>query len=149
MADIGGAVPPGAAPHPSATAKLWRGLTRRCPRCGGRDLFESWFTLRARCPSCALRLDRGEADFWIGAWMLNVVGVEIAFVTLLAVAVILMWPAVPWNAVLWIGVAGMALLPVLFFPISRTLWLAIDTILQPERPSDFDPERGPDGPRIP
>lgn len=138
MAGIDGAVPPGAAPHSSATTKLWRGLTRRCPRCGERDLFESWFTLRARCPSCTLRLDRGETDFWIGAWMLNVVGVEITFVTLLAVAVILMWPAVPWNAILWTGVAGMALLPVLFFPISRTLWLAVDMILQPERPSDFD-----------
>lgn len=70
--------------------------------------------------------------------MLNIVAVEAAFAVLLAAAVILMWPQVAWTALLWVGVAGMVLLPVLLFPVSRTLWLAIDLALQPLRRSDFD-----------
>jgi hypothetical protein len=95
--------------------------------------------MRERCPSCGLRLDRGEADFWIGAWMVNLVGVETVFVVLVGIVVVLLWPDVPWDAVTWIGVAGMVLLPLLLFPVSRTLWLAIDMLFQPHRPGDFDP----------
>ena len=119
---------------PHATLLL-RGLRRHCPRCGERDVFASWFATRERCPACGLRLDRGETDFWIGAWMLNLVGVELAFTALLVLAVVILWPDVPWTVVTWTGVAGMIALPLLFFPVSRTLWLAIDLAL---RPDDFD-----------
>ena len=144
-----GAAPHGAAPRPSALRMLGRGLLRRCPNCGARDLFQSWFAMRPRCPACGLRLDRGETDFWIGAWMLNVVGVLVAFTALLALGVTLLWPDVPWDAVLWIAVAGMIALPLLLFPVSRTLWLAIDLVLQPQRPSDFAPERSAEHRRLP
>ena len=72
--------------------------------------------------------------------MLNLVGVETVFALLLGLVVVLLWPDVPWDAVTWTGVAGMLLLPPLLFPVSRTLWLAIDLVFQPERPSDFDGE---------
>lgn len=116
--------------------RIARGLTGRCPRCGGRDLFTSWFAMRDRCPTCALRLDRGEHDFWIGAWMLNLVGVETAFALLLLAGAVAVWPDVSWRALTWIGVAGMVALPLLLFPVSRTLWLAIDLVFQPDRPGD-------------
>ena len=124
-------------PMPTRSTLLARGLLRRCPRCGERDVFESWLRSRKRCPRCGMHLDRGEHDFWIGAWMLNLVGVETVFALLLVVGVVALWPDVPWQAVTWIGVVGMVLLPVLLFPVSRTLWLAIDMTVQPERPGDF------------
>ena len=127
----------GAPALPSRAALLGRGLARRCPRCGERDVFESWFRSRERCPSCGQRLDRGEHDFWIGAWMLNLVGVETLFALLLVGVVVALWPDVPWRAITWTGVAGMILLPLLLFPVSRTFWLAIDMAAQPERPGDF------------
>ena len=122
---------------PGRAALLGRGLARRCPMCGGGDLFPACFTMRDRCPSCGLRLDRGEHDFWAGAWMLNIVGVETAFVILLAAGVFAVWPDVPWHAVTWVGVAGMIALPLLLFPTSRTLWLAVDLSFQPARESDY------------
>ena len=128
-------------PHTPATpggaTLLARGLARRCPMCGGRDLFPGWFAMRERCPSCGLRLDRGEHDFWIGAWMLNFVGVETLFVLLVVAGVALVWPDVPWTLVTWLGALGMLALPLLLFPTSRTLWLAIDLSFQPARESDF------------
>ena len=94
--------------------------------------------MRARCPNCGLRLDRGESDFWIGAWMLNLVGAETVFALLLAAGVVLLWPDVPWTAVTWIGALGMLLIPLALFPVSRTLWLAIDMVFQPHRSGDFE-----------
>ena len=31
---------------------LRRGLRRRCPLCGGGDVFETFFQVRERCPRC-------------------------------------------------------------------------------------------------
>jgi uncharacterized protein (DUF983 family) len=124
-------------PVPATGALLARGLVRRCPMCGGGDLFSSWFTMRERCPTCGLRLNRGEHDSWSGAWMLNLVGVETVFVLLMALVVIALWPDVPWRAITWLGVLGMLALPLLLYPISRTLWLAIDLSFQPARESDY------------
>lgn len=132
-----GAVAEGAA-QPSGFTMIRRGLTRRCPWCGGGDLFPSWFTTRERCPTCGLRLDRGETDFWIGAWMLNLVGVETVFTILLVIGIVILWPDVPWGTVTWAGVIGMIALPLLLFPFSRTLWLAIDMTLHPNGESEVD-----------
>ncbi|HEX6589771.1 MAG TPA: DUF983 domain-containing protein [Longimicrobiales bacterium] len=126
-----------APPLPAKGTLLGRGLLCRCPRCGERNVFESWFEARECCPRCGMRLDRGEHDFWIGAWMLNLVGVETVFALLLVALVVALWPDVPWTAITWTGVLGMVLLPLLLFPVSRTLWLAIDMAVQPERPGDF------------
>ena len=122
---------------PGGTTLLGRGLVRRCPMCGSGGLFPSWFRMHDRCPSCRLRLDRGEHDFWAGAWMLNIVGVETVFVLLVALGVVVAWPDVSWRLVTWLGVLGMIALPLLLFPSSRTLWLAIDLSFQPARESDY------------
>ena len=124
-------------PTPGRATLLARGATRRCPMCGAGGLFTSWFTARERCPKCGLRLDRGEHDFWAGAWMLNLVGAETVFALLLVAGVIAVWPDVPWRAVTWIGVTGMLALPLLLYPVSRTLWLAIDLSFQPAREADY------------
>ena len=54
--------PPGhSAPEhrtPSGVTVFLRGATKRCPRCGARKLFKSWFKIRERCPRCGLRLER-------------------------------------------------------------------------------------------
>lgn len=116
---------------------LSRGMRLRCPNCGGAGLFHSWFRLRETCPTCHLRLNRGEHDFFIGAYTANFIAAEVGFALLLTMAIILAWPAVPWTVVLWGGAAGIALMPLLFFPFSRTVWLALDLAFQPPRPSDF------------
>jgi uncharacterized protein (DUF983 family) len=63
----------------------WRGWTKACPRCGGRSLFQRWFTLRERCPHCGLRFER-EEGYWTGAIAANVIVTELLFVTLMILA---------------------------------------------------------------
>lgn len=116
---------------------LARGIRRRCPLCGGGDLFRSWLEPRPACPRCGLRLDRGESDFFLGGFTLNFIAAELLLAVSLAVAVVVTWPDVPWDWLLWGGAPLMVLTPILFFPFSRTLWLALDLAMRPPRPEDF------------
>ena len=49
---------------PPPLVMVGRALTRRCPNCGGGRLYQVWFRSVARCPTCGLRLERGE-EGWI------------------------------------------------------------------------------------
>ena len=51
---------------------LIRALAWRCPNCGRRGIFESWFRLKERCPQCGLALERHEEDYFLGGMMLNI-----------------------------------------------------------------------------
>ena len=108
-----------------------RALRLRCPACAGRPLFTSWFRLREACPGCGLLLARKEEGYYIGAMALNLVVSESLFILLLTGVAWATWPAVPWNAILYGGVALMVLAPLAFFPFSRTLWLAFDLLFRP------------------
>ncbi len=116
---------------------LLRGLTLRCPECGSNGLFEGWLKPRQACPSCGLRLDRGEGDHFLGAYTVNFSVAEIALVVFLGLVALVTWPDVPWGFVLYGGLALMVLAPIAFFPVSRTLWLAIDLLFRKPTPSDF------------
>ncbi len=110
-----------------------RGLALRCPRCGGGSLFVSWWRLKPRCPRCGFALDRGEPDFWIGGYAVNIVAAELLVTVILVGVIVVTWPAVPWTLVQYGGVALAIALPLLFFPVSRVLWLAWDYCFRPVR----------------
>ena len=111
--------------QPSRARQLWRGLTRRCPRCGSRHLFRHWVAMVADCPRCGLHYER-EAGYWTGAMAINVVLVGGVFTVLFVVAIALTIPDVPVAPLLAFFVPFMLLGPVIAYPISKTLWVAID-----------------------
>ena len=118
---------------------LWRGLTLACPSCGGRGLFRHWalFAIRERCPSCGLKFERMEGH-WLGAVAVNTV-VSAAAVILSVVAAMLVWGTDVSRSLLLATAAPVGVgVPVLFDPVSRTLWTAIDALVRPPSPSDFD-----------
>jgi len=90
--------------------------------------------MRPECPGCGLVFGRIPGQ-WLGSWFLNICLAQLAVVLVLFVGVATTWPDPPmW----WIGsgVAFAALaVPFLFFPFSRTLWMAIDLAM---RPLDFE-----------
>src|SRR6187455_3608327 len=71
--------------HVSATTLVWRGLRRRCGRCGARRLFTGYFHLRERCPKCGYKFAR-EEGFFTGVYLMNY-----AFTALVLVAEIMFW----------------------------------------------------------
>ena len=124
------------AKRPTHLRLLIRALARRCPNCGARGIFASYTELRARCPSCWLRLQRGESDYFIGAYLLNLVAVELLFAILLGLVVIFTYPDTPWAWVQWGAVGLIALGAVICYPITKAVWLAIDLMFRPRDDSD-------------
>lgn len=117
---------------------LVRGLRLRCPRCGARSLFRTWFTMHERCAVCHLRFER-EQGYFLGAIYINY-GVTVVL-ALIGSFALEYWsrPSLTQQLVLWIGFCS--LFPVVFFRHSRGLWLAFDYIFDPvadERLEDSD-----------
>lgn len=124
------------APKPlTHTRVVLRGLTRRCPLCGSREIFTSWFHQRDRCPRCNYPTTRVD-DQWIGSLGMNtIVSFGLLLVTI-AVGFALTYPDPPVTPLLVIAVTVAAVFPVVFYPISKSLWSAIDMAMRPPEPSD-------------
>jgi uncharacterized protein (DUF983 family) len=100
----------------------------------------SWFTVNERCSACGLRFERGrdeEHDYWLGAYTLNFIVTEVVFGIGLLVVLLLTWPDPPWRLLLWGGGVLMIVTPIVFYPVSKALWLAIDLVARPPQPEDF------------
>ncbi len=116
------------------TTKLLRAARLRCPHCGGKSLRASPLQLKARCPACHLRLDRGEPDYFLGSYTINLVG---ALVVGVAVAVAGLSERVPRPLLYAGGIALIVGFAVWFHPFSRVVWLAADLAFRPATEKDF------------
>jgi uncharacterized protein (DUF983 family) len=119
--------------EPGATKALFRGATKRCPRCGSGGLFKSWFTIRQRCPRCGWRLEREEGGF-LGAMTLNYVFTAIVWVLLLVVWLIVDLPDLHVAALTVASIAVAVLVPLLFWPVSKTIWASVDYLIDRANP---------------
>jgi uncharacterized protein (DUF983 family) len=116
----------------SRVARLfWRAARLRCPNCGGGPLFQSWLRMRAHCPVCGLRLERGEEGYQVGSYMLNIIASESVFLAVFLAVLVLTWPAPPWELLQYGGAALAIAAPFLFFPFTKTLFLAVDLVFRP------------------
>jgi uncharacterized protein (DUF983 family) len=107
---------------------LGRGLTRRCGRCGSNKLFRGWFKMVPDCPRCGLHFER-ESGYWAGALAINFVctgGLMIALLIIMLVATI---PEVPVAPILGVLIPVALVGPLVWYPFSKTLWVAIDQAL--------------------
>jgi hypothetical protein len=87
--------------------------------------------MRPDCPTCGLQLDRGESDYFLGAYLFNLVAVELLFAALLGTVVVATWPNVPWDLVQWGGAALVVIGAVACYPFTRLAWLAFDLLFRP------------------
>ena len=87
--------------------------------------------MRSRCPACGLELDRGESDYFYGAYLLNFVAAELVPVAVFVAALVATWPSPPWNALMAITVALAILAPIALYPTTKAIWLAVDLMLRP------------------
>lgn len=124
---------------------MWRGLTRRCPLCGRRGTFSSWFQLRDRCPTCNYPTNRLD-DQWIGALGINTMVVFTLLVGVIAVGFTVTYPDPPVGAIMAAALTVATVTPIAFYPISKSLWSAIDMVMRPPEPADdIDPRYLPPG----
>lgn len=110
---------------------LWRALQLRCPHCGGRGIFASFFQLKRHCPKCGLRLERGEGDYFVGAYLFNLIAVELILFFCVLGFVFFTWPNPPWQAITYVTGALMLAGCMLCYPFAKTTWLAVDLAIRP------------------
>ena len=99
-----------------------RGLTNRCPNCGGHTIFKQgrFFEINPECPACGLKIERDEG-FFLGSMSLNYGVTLVCFLTPVAVAAYKGWIG-STLAIVLAGVGAMAV-PALLYRSSRSWWL--------------------------
>ncbi len=121
-----------------------RGAAKRCASCGKGGLFTGWVRMAPTCPGCGYRFER-EEGFFLGAYVMNLVIAQVFVVLLAIVPAIVLLAGNPDAGLLPViagGVAGAVLAPLVFYPFSKTLWVAIELIMRPAdavEPADARP----------
>lgn len=115
------------------TRRLLRALRRRCPRCASVGVFEGWWRLRPNCPTCHLLFER-EEGYWLGAIAINTAATIAVFAVVFVGMIVATWPDPPWSLVSAATIAVTAITPILFYPLSKTIWVAIDLTMRGEGP---------------
>ena len=83
------------------------------------------------CPNCGLDFEQGEQGYIVGAYMLNIVGAEMIFMTAFLGVLVLTWPTPPWTAIQWLAPMLVVIIPVVTYPLSKTLFLAMHLAVRP------------------
>jgi uncharacterized protein (DUF983 family) len=107
---------------------LWRGLRKRCPRCGAGGQFLSWFNLRRECPRCAWRFEKEDGGF-LGAMVLNYLVAIGLWLVVMVVGLVITVPDVPVGPLLVASVVVLVAVPLWFYPRSKTLWAAVEYLV--------------------
>ena len=85
--------------------------------------------MQPRCPRCGLLLEREEGAF-LGSLSLNYGVTGVVFMAVLITWVAVQSPHVDWLPLALVSVAVSVLVPFLFYPFAKTIWAAIDYLLQ-------------------
>lgn len=88
------------------------------------------------CARCGLRFER-EPGYWVGAVIINTVMIFVTFLLVFGGLVVITWPDVPWATVLVVTLVINAAVPVLFYPISKAMWLALELSWHPLEPEEI------------
>ena len=80
------------------------------------------------CPRCGLHFER-EEGYWAGALAINIGVTGAVFVAVFVTALILTVPDVPVAPLLAILIPLMILIPIVAYPFSKTIWIAVDRVL--------------------
>jgi Protein of unknown function (DUF983) len=92
-----------------------------------------------RCPRCDLRFERIEGH-WLGAIGMGTILVVLLLFVVLGVGFIATYPEPPVLSLTVIGLVVALGIPLLLFPVTRTLWTAIDILMRPLAPEEVRPE---------
>jgi len=116
---------------------LWSLLRLRCPNCGRGKVLAGGFKIRQRCTHCGFHYERSEENYFQGAMFVNFMIGGATFAISLLVVLLVSWPNVPWDALTYGAPAAMLAFMVVFYPVSKVVWLTADVLIRPVGPEEL------------
>jgi len=77
------------------------------------------------CPRCGIHFERSPG-YWLGSMVINSGVTMGAWLVVFVGMIATTWPDVPWNLVTVVAVTVALVVPIVFHPIARTLWVAAE-----------------------
>ena len=115
--------------------RAWMMLRRvvrlRCPNCGRGAVLRRWFSVNERCSACAFRYERTDENYFQGAMFVNYMLGGFTFAVSFLAVLLVAWPNVPWNALTFGAPVALGVFMVVFYPVSKVVWLTVDVTLRP------------------
>lgn len=87
--------------------------------------------MRDSCPRCHLAFVREEGTF-LGAFVVNFAATEVVLAITIVSLVAATAPDIPALRLSVVAVAVVTAFPIAFYPLSKSIWAAIDLVLHPE-----------------
>lgn len=81
--------------------------------------------MKERCEACGLKFER-EPGYWVGATIVNTTIIFATFLLIFVGGIALTWPDVPWIPLLIVLIAVNPVVPIVVYPLSKTLWAALE-----------------------
>lgn len=126
--------------RPGFGRMLWRGVRRHCAWCGGRRaFFTGWFSKQEHCHTCGIGWQRGYEGFELGAAAINAVITFGVLIVGVAIGVIATLPDVAVLPIVVILGIGAVVIPAVIYPLTYTIWQAVDLLMRPPEPGDGAP----------
>ena len=117
---------------------LARGSVRRCPLCGGKGaFFDGWYKRGDRCHTCGLLWQRKLEGFELGSMTMNVILTFGTMLVAMGIGVFLTYPDVNVVPILAAIVAITLVMPFVIFPITYSIWLAVDLFMRAPEPEEL------------
>ena len=122
---------------PSFGRMLRRAVMLRCPWCGSRRTFvRRWFGKYDRCRTCGIRWRR-EEGFELGAVTINTVLTFIVLTVAMTIGFIKTSPDIPILSMVLSLVGVAILMPIVIYPFTFTIWLALDLAVHRPDPGEL------------
>ena len=88
------------------------------------------------CPGCGITFER-DPGYWLGAMIINTAVTIGIFLAAFLGAGFATWPEVPWRTILVATMILNVVVPVVFYPWSKTLFVALDLSVRPYSESEI------------
>jgi uncharacterized protein (DUF983 family) len=115
-------------PQLSRATMLGRALRLRCPLCGKSKMFRSLVIMHKECPHCHLTYSR-EPGYYLGSIYINYALTAVLMTA--AYFYLFLNQILTGMTLVWTCFVFALVFPILFFPFSRAIWLALDLAWDP------------------
>lgn len=92
------------------------------------------------CDQCGHQFER-EPGYWVGAVIINTTVIFATFLVVFGGMVALTYPDVPWPLVLAVTAVANIVIPIAFYPVSKSLWAGMELSWHPLEDHEIEASR--------